>query len=255
MAGRIALVGGDEFRASCRGMDAEILAATGVATPRVVVVPTAAAMERPDLAASNGVQHFNALGADAAPLMVLTADDANDDALIAAADAADVIYLTGGNPAHLLAALAGSRLAAALRTALHRGAIVAGIQRGRDGAGRADAIQGRVERCAGLGARRRGSAASRAERSGARGGGAGGGVAGEHHGAGDRRGYGLRQREGRLARAGRGIGCAVSRGRVGAVCGGGGFWAVARGATRARGAPLLGKGRQILDGYGARRVR
>ena len=47
MAGRIALVGGDEFRASCKVMDAEILAATGVATPRVVIVPTAAAMERP----------------------------------------------------------------------------------------------------------------------------------------------------------------------------------------------------------------
>ena len=130
MAGRIALVGGDEFRASCRGMDAEILAATGVATPRVVIVPTAAAMERPDLAAANGVQHFNALGADAAPLMVLTADDANDDALVSAADAADVIYLTGGNPAHLLDALAGSRLAAALRSALARGAIVAGSSAG-----------------------------------------------------------------------------------------------------------------------------
>ena len=130
MSGRIALVGGDEFRASCRGMDAEILAATGVARPRVVIVPTAAAMERPDLAAANGVQHFNALGADAAPLMVLNADDANDEALVAAADAADVIYLTGGNPAHLLAALAGSRLAAALRAALHRGAIVAGSSAG-----------------------------------------------------------------------------------------------------------------------------
>ena len=130
MAGRIALVGGDEFRASCADMDAEILAATGVATPRVVVVPTAAAMERPDLAAANGVQHFNALGADAAPLMALNADDANDAALVSAADAADVIYLTGGNPAHLLGALTGSRLAAALRSALHRGAIVAGSSAG-----------------------------------------------------------------------------------------------------------------------------
>ena len=130
MAGRIALVGGDEFRASCIGMDAEILAATGVATPRVVVVPTAAAMERPDLAAANGVQHFNALGADAAPLMILNADDANDAALVSAADAADVIYLTGGNPAHLLDTLAGSRLADALRAVLARGAIVAGSSAG-----------------------------------------------------------------------------------------------------------------------------
>ena len=130
MAGRIALVGGDEFRASCRDMDAEILAATGVATPRVVIVPTAAAMERPDLAAANGARHFSALGADAAPLMILNADDANANALVAAADAADVIYLTGGNPAYLMAALAGSRLATALQAALHRGAIVAGASAG-----------------------------------------------------------------------------------------------------------------------------
>ena len=130
MAGRIVLVGGDEFRASCRGMDAEVLAATGVASPRVVVVPTAAAMERPELAAANGVRHFSALGAAAEPLMALTADDANDAALVAAADAADVVYLTGGNPAYLMGALAGSRLEAALRGALGRGAIVAGSSAG-----------------------------------------------------------------------------------------------------------------------------
>ena len=149
MAGRIALVGGDEFRASCAGMDAELLAATGVATPRVVVVPTAAAMERPELAAANGARHFNALGADAAPLMVLTADDANDEALVAAADAADVVYLTGGNPAYLMGALAGSRMAAALRAALARGAIVAGSSAGAMALG--ERMRFRGEWSAGLG--------------------------------------------------------------------------------------------------------
>lgn len=149
MAGRIALVGGDEFRASCAGMDAELLAATGVAKPRVVVVPTAAAMERPELAAANGARHFNGLGADAAPLMVLNANDANDEALVAAADAADVVYLTGGNPAYLMAALAGSRLAAALRAALSRGAIVAGSSAGAMALG--ERMRFRGEWSAGLG--------------------------------------------------------------------------------------------------------
>ena len=149
MAGRIALVGGDEFRAICAGMDAELLAATGVAKPRVVVVPTAAAMERPELAAANGARHFNALGADAKPLMVLTADDANDAALVAAADAADVIYLTGGNPAYLMGALAGSRLAEALRAALCRGAIVAGSSAGAMALG--ERMRFRGEWSAGLG--------------------------------------------------------------------------------------------------------
>ena len=130
MAGKIVLVGGDEFRAKCVGMDAEILAATGVDTPHVVVVPTAAAMERPRLAADNGARHFSALGADAEPLMVLGANDANNAALIAAADEADVIYLTGGDPVHLIGALSGSRLEAALWAALNRGAIVVGSSAG-----------------------------------------------------------------------------------------------------------------------------
>lgn len=128
--GRIALVGGDEFRAGCADMDAALLRETGAPRPRVAIIPTAAAMERPDLAAQNGARHFAALGADAAPLMALNAHDANSADIAAPIDGADLIYLTGGNPARLLDALRGSLLLAKLRAALKRGAIVVGSSAG-----------------------------------------------------------------------------------------------------------------------------
>ena len=130
MAGRIALVGGDEFREGCETMDEAILAATGKRTPVALIVPTAAASERPDLAARNGVRHFNALGADAHPLMALDRKDAMDSALASEIDTADLVYLTGGNPAHLLESLAESTLLAAIEAALERGAALAGSSAG-----------------------------------------------------------------------------------------------------------------------------
>ena len=67
MTGRLALVGGDEFRPGCETMDAAILAAAGSSNPTVLIVPTAAAFENPARAADNGVRHFTSLGADASP--------------------------------------------------------------------------------------------------------------------------------------------------------------------------------------------
>ena len=64
MAGLIALVGGNEFRPDCEPMDRALLARLG-STPKVVIVPTAAAHENPRLAADNGVHYFRRLGAQA----------------------------------------------------------------------------------------------------------------------------------------------------------------------------------------------
>ena len=98
MTGRIALAGGDEFRTGCEPMDKAILTATGKPTPVALIIPTAAAFERPELAADNGARHFNSLGADAHPLMALDRKDAMDDGLASQLDSADLVYLTGGNP-------------------------------------------------------------------------------------------------------------------------------------------------------------
>ena len=130
MTGLIALVGGDEFRAGCEGMDLAILSATGIQPPSLLVMPTAAASQNPSKAASNGVAYFSSLGAAASALMVLDAAQANDASRVSPVDAADVIYLTGGDPAHLLDTLAGSLLLQKMRKALDRGAVLAGSSAG-----------------------------------------------------------------------------------------------------------------------------
>ena len=130
MSGRLALVGGDEFRSGCESMDAAILAAAGRPRPVVLIVPTAAAFENPALAADNGVRHFRALGADASPLMALDHDDATDAGIAAEVESADVVYLTGGNPAHLLETLQDSLLLDSIQTMLERGGTLAGSSAG-----------------------------------------------------------------------------------------------------------------------------
>ena len=130
MVGKIALVGGDEFLPSCRQMDNKLIEATGYVRPKVLIVPTAAAMSRPELAARHGVQQFEALGADASPLMVLTGEDANSDDLTAPVEQAEIVYLSGGNPAHLLDVLRGSLLLRRLMEGLERGMILAGSSAG-----------------------------------------------------------------------------------------------------------------------------
>lgn len=130
MAELMALVGGDEFRATCVDMDRSILAPTNADNPRVVIVPTAAASENPGKAAANGVDHFARLGADSSSIMVLNAEDANDESIIAPVDSANVIYLSGGNPAHLLDVLRASLLLDRVRQAMANGAILAGSSAG-----------------------------------------------------------------------------------------------------------------------------
>ena len=130
MAKRILLVGGDEFRASCAGMDRHVLEATGEANPRVAIVPTAAAFENPGLAASNGVRHFTGLGASAFGVDVVRREDAENPRVVAQFDGAHVIYFTGGSPEHLHSALAGSLLFDAVKSACDAGAIWAGSSAG-----------------------------------------------------------------------------------------------------------------------------
>jgi len=128
--GPIALVGGDEFRDGCEPMDREILAVAGATRPKVLIVPTAAARQNPSKAAANGVSYFARLGALAESLMVLDPRDADDDGLASRVSWADVVYLTGGDPSHLLDVLRGSRLLEAIRTAVAGGVVLAGSSAG-----------------------------------------------------------------------------------------------------------------------------
>lgn len=128
--GSIALVGGDEFRPDCEPMDRTLLDSIARQPPRVVILPTAAARQGPGLAAKNGERWFRRLGADAKALMIVSALEASDPTLLAALDDADLLYLTGGDPAMLLAILQGSAFAEALRRRLRAGALLAGSSAG-----------------------------------------------------------------------------------------------------------------------------
>ena len=130
MAKRILLVGGDEFRASCAGMDRRVLEVAGATNPRVAIVPTAAAFENPGLAASNGVRHFTGLGARAFGLDVVRREDAENSRMVAQLDGAHVIYFTGGSPEHLHSVLAESPLLSAVSEACEAGAIWCGSSAG-----------------------------------------------------------------------------------------------------------------------------
>jgi cyanophycinase len=125
----LALVGGDEFRPACDPIDRVLLA--GRTRQPVRILPTAAAAQRPELAARNGVEHFRRLGArDVRAVMVLDRASADDAELAAELQESGLIFLAGGDPAHLLATLAGSASQVALEAALEGGAGVAGSSAG-----------------------------------------------------------------------------------------------------------------------------
>ena len=129
MPGTIALIGGEEFRVGCEGMDRDVMAASGKDPARVIIVPTAA-VTGPAKAANDGVTHFAALGAAASQLMVLESSQANDTEFLAQVSDADVVYFTGGSPDHLLSTLRGSVLLGLLTDGMERGLVLGGSSAG-----------------------------------------------------------------------------------------------------------------------------
>ena len=123
------MVGGEEFRVGCEDMDREIMRVSGQRPSRVLVLPTAA-VTGPAKAANDGVTHFGGLGGDAHQLMVLDRTQAEDPEFSRAVDGAGVIYFTGGNPDHLLAALRDSPLLTAILNAVEQGTVLAGSSAG-----------------------------------------------------------------------------------------------------------------------------
>jgi cyanophycinase len=125
----IALVGGYEFRTNCLDMDRAILNRLGT-SPRILVLPTAAAFESPRQAANNGVQHLKRLGAKVEPLYVLNRAEANEEDNAVPIDKVQGVYLSGGDPVHLLETLRGTKVWGAIRSLAERGGLVAGSSAG-----------------------------------------------------------------------------------------------------------------------------
>ena len=126
---RIGLVGSGEFTAAMADIDREILR-TLPAHPRVVILPTAAGGENPEEWAYRGVEHFTRLGARSVGLMVLNWSHAEDPTNVTEVERADLVYLSGGKPARLLAALEGSPLWRGVLLARRRGGWIVGASAG-----------------------------------------------------------------------------------------------------------------------------
>src|SRR3954468_15991175 len=105
MPGPVALIGAGEFLAPMAEFDRGLLAATGRARPRVVILPTASA---PDGEATfrawaeMGVERSSPLGAEVAPVLARDAAQGHDSAPLQAIAEADLVYLSGGPPRYLV---------------------------------------------------------------------------------------------------------------------------------------------------------
>ncbi len=133
MPGPVALVGAGEFLPSMAEFDLGLVAATGRTRPRVALLPTASFPDGETTFqrwAAMGLDHFTSLGAEVEAVLVRTREDAFDAAFAQAVGEADLIYMSGGKPGHLLATLVGSPLWEAAVAAHARGAILAGCSAG-----------------------------------------------------------------------------------------------------------------------------
>ncbi|MDA8040784.1 MAG: Type 1 glutamine amidotransferase-like domain-containing protein [Actinomycetota bacterium] len=127
VTGILALIGGAEWRPGC-DFDAELLERSG--GREVLVLPTAAAYERPERAVATARAWFERFGAEVRGLMVLSHADARAEANADAVRNASFVYLGGGSPLHLLSVLKGSELFEAIEQAWRAGAVVAGSSAG-----------------------------------------------------------------------------------------------------------------------------
>jgi cyanophycinase len=126
---RIGLIGSGEFTTMMTEIDREILETIGPKA-RVVILPTAAAGERPEDWALRGVEHFVRLGAHSVALMVLERMHAEDPENVRIVEHADLLYISGGKTARLLDALEGSPLWLGFLRARSRGAWLVGSSAG-----------------------------------------------------------------------------------------------------------------------------
>lgn len=100
--GYLAFVGGSEWMQGC---EFDSWLASKVSADEVLVLPTAAAFERPEIAVKTAEEWFSSLGLKAKPLMLLHRQDAFNNDFIQEVKNAKFIYFSGGSPLHLKSVL------------------------------------------------------------------------------------------------------------------------------------------------------
>jgi cyanophycinase len=127
-----AVVGSGEYLAPMEAVDRELLALLPP-EPRVVCVPAAAGREGDamiDHWMQRGVDHFRALGAETDGARVWDRETANDPQLAATVAAADLVYLSGGNPSYLHSTLESSLVWDAILEVSSSGGLLVGCSAG-----------------------------------------------------------------------------------------------------------------------------
>jgi cyanophycinase len=128
-----ALLGSGEFEPWNAPVDAWLTEREDAPGPRVLVIPTACAMEGDamfDRWAAKGLDHYGTLGIPAEVLPLKTREDASRDDLIASLEGAAAAYFSGGNPAYLAGVLMETPFWRALCEAMGRGLAYAGCSAG-----------------------------------------------------------------------------------------------------------------------------
>jgi cyanophycinase len=131
--GALALVGSGEYLPQMEETDRRLLDTLGgPAAARVVIIPTASALElgMPDRWNGMGVLHFRGLGAQVTPVMLLNRDDAHDEGLLADLRGADMYYFSGGNPEHVIETLRDTPAWQIIHDSYAAGAVLAGCSAG-----------------------------------------------------------------------------------------------------------------------------
>jgi cyanophycinase-like exopeptidase len=131
--GALALVGSGEYLPQMDGTDRFLLDTLGgPSAARVVVIPTASALElgMPERWNNMGVEHFSALGAAVTPVLLLSRDDAHDPQVLDALRGADMYYFSGGNPEHVIETLRDTPAWSIIREGYAAGAVLAGCSAG-----------------------------------------------------------------------------------------------------------------------------
>ena len=129
--GPLLLAGSGEFRPPMVAVDRELLRQTPGAPPKVAILPTAAGLE---VSVSSwirdGIAHFSALGCEAHGVRAVDRAGVEDPEHVAAIEAADLVYLSGGSPGYLVATLRDSAVWRAIVRVWERGGALAGSSAG-----------------------------------------------------------------------------------------------------------------------------
>jgi cyanophycinase len=104
----------------------------GVASARVALIPAACGQEPGSPARWNqlGVDHFRALGAKVTPLPLISRADAEDPAILAELEGADLFYFSGGSPPYLIDTMQGTPAWEIILKRHRQGAALAGCSAG-----------------------------------------------------------------------------------------------------------------------------